>query len=525
MKESSSERKAAGPQAIQRRWVVLGLVAAVLGCFAYRDLLFPSRPGLLEPEISNWFFRSGHGSARFAALLALWLVVRRRGAFRALPPGASNLAAALPPLLAGAATLGWACYAQAPDLGGLSLAFTGLGLALAWGGTRALRLAALPVVVALLGTPIPAPLYNALVWKLQLWTTGYAAWLLELLGSSVAVTGDVILLGDRVFEVVEPCSGLRGIEILLLLTILMADLFELRRWAWIVLLALAPLSAFAANGIRVAWIALTSDMDAATGHVGQGVLTLLGGAALQFGFLLLLERLDGGRRGDDLVSEPAPRGGARLGRWLAVAAGCAALLATVSLSVPPVRKVGTGRIGVPILFPEHFGQWVSSDREPSLAFLGSARFREVVWRVYRLEDDPEGPDVELFVGIGAREERFASPFARKTRLPGPGWVPERDDPGESPFRNATMRVLVVKGGQARRLVYHFTAGNLGLMRESLRALLAIDSTPIGDARDGVVVRLSTPIDADPTTGRRRARARLDRFVLELRPALMRIRED
>ena len=60
--------------------------------------------------------------------------------------------------------------------------------------------------------------------------------------------------------------------------------------------------------------------------------------------------------------------------------------------------------------PKQLDAWTSTAHKTDLSFLGIVRFRARVDRVYKRD----GERVELFVGVGSRDSRLASPFSPKT---------------------------------------------------------------------------------------------------------------
>jgi hypothetical protein len=123
------------------------------------------------------------------------------------------------------------------------------------------------------------------------------------------------------------------------------------------------------------------------------------------------------------------------------------------------------------------------------------------------------------VGVGARDDRRFSSFSRKTAFLGSGWVEEEWSQRESVFEGAMLDVVVIRAGTARRLVHRFTAGDIGLARESLVALTGVEATRFRAAPEEVVVRLSTPLRNGRTSERRRASAYLADFTQALREPL------
>ena len=494
------------------RLVVLGL-GALLIAIAYREFF---APGLLahdlEREVENWFFLPGYGNGPIVLALALWVVYRRWPALRSVPyrPG--------PPLVialcfaGAAAVMAWAIYARAADLLAPSLVLACLGLAVLRGGARACRFLTLPLVMLLLAVQFPAPLYNAIVWEAQLW--------------GATVSADLIFQDRHVVSVIEGCSGLRSAEILLLLALLMKELFQLRtRETWLLCL-LTPFLAMVLNGVRVAGIAMLPNPDEAIQHSGQGILTLIGGCLLLFGVVLLMERL---RRHADPPQPPPPSPAPEYAhpsrRQLAWGTALVGLLAVLSLAFGPAPRIPRTSLDLEALLPTDVGPLESTTLETPWRFLGQTLFRKTLYRRYDLPNAPKGADIELFVGVGARDDRRFSSISRKTALLGSGWVVEEWSQRESLIQGATLDVVVIRAGTARRLVHRLTANDLGLAAESLRAFTGVDATPYRSAPDEVVVRLSTPLRNGTTSERRRASARLTDFAHALRDPLTQLLSD
>lgn len=474
----------------------------------------------LERELENWFFLPGYGNGPIVLGLALWVLYRRWPALRDLPYRSGPAALIALSFAAAAAILAWATYARTADLLALSLISTGLGLATLRGGGRACRIVTLPLVMFLCAIQLPAPLFNEIVWEAQLWAASYGGWLLNLLGVQATVSADLIFQDRHVVSVIEGCSGLRSAEILLLLALLMKELFQLRTWEGWVLCLLTPVLALALNGVRVAGIAMLPDPEEAIQHAGQGILTLIGGCLLLFGVVLLMERLrpHAPPPAETAVSPPEePSRPSR--RQLVWGTALITLLAILSVAVRPAALVPRTPLDLEALIPTHVGPLESSTLDMQWRFLGQTLFRKAIHRRYEPLDAPKGSEIELFVGVGARDDRRFSSLSKKTALLGSGWVVEEWSQRESVFEGAMLDVLVIRAGTARRLVHRFTAGDLGLGRESLLAFTGVEATRFRSAPAEVVVRLSTPLRNGKTSERRRASAYLADFTQALREPL------
>jgi hypothetical protein len=169
-------------------WRALGLLllSAVFAVMAFRPLLRFEPEPTLEAEFEGVFFTPSDTSPIVVLLLAAWLLYRRRERLLRLPlaSGAVWLVAGL--LLLAGAILAWATFVGARDQRVLALMAAVMGLGALWGGRRAMRVLLLPTAFLLFAIPMPAPLLNAMLIPMQLWTAEFAGLLLNLLGYTAA---------------------------------------------------------------------------------------------------------------------------------------------------------------------------------------------------------------------------------------------------------------------------------------------------------------------------------------------------
>src|SRR5262245_51876829 len=276
----------AGPRALAALALGLALVAVAWG-----DLLWRAPERSLGAELESFFFVPTQTVAPLVVMLCAWLVVRRLGRLRRLAAGAPAPVVAATLLASGSALQLWATATGAADLLAPALALFGLGAAAWWKGRPALRLLRLPAAFLLFAMPLPAPLQNEIVTWLQVVTADLTGVLLTLLHVPHTVSGDQILRQAQTFSVIEACSGLRSIETLTLVAVLMADLFgRSTRHALLLVLAAPPVALFL-NGWRAVALILNPHSEIVAVHNLQGIAILLGGLVLLFLFDGLLERL------------------------------------------------------------------------------------------------------------------------------------------------------------------------------------------------------------------------------------------
>jgi exosortase len=465
-----------------------------------------------EKGVEYWLFLPGDSAPIVVIAIAAWLAYRRSNRIRALPLCTGPWGVVLPCFAVGAGCFAWAVYTQALDLQVLALGLAMTGLVVAYLGLPGLRALWLPIVVLLFAVPLPAPLLLAVVFKLQIWTAQLAGFVLYLLGIPHLVSGDQILRVSEAFQIIEGCSGMRSIQILTLLTILLVDLFERRGWHALSLIAIAPLLAFALNGVRVVTMILNPHSEIIAIHNLQGIAILLVGLVIIYALDNLLERFE--------VFESPP---VRLlpttrefsgSRSLAAAVTLAVGLQAVTLWLPVWQSSSGEPPSLHTLVGGALDRWSSEKIPPDFSFRGSTRFGEVVDRKYHLDSGP----VSVFVAESDFDQRGGSPLSPITALPGSGWKVV-EDTVIGAANGQPVRVRVVEKGKRRLLVHHWVLGASGLPAESFRSLLALDRSPLRRQTPILVVRLSTPLRDRRPSARQAAAERLEQVERYLDSAL------
>ena len=168
----------------------------------------------------------------------------------------------------------------------LSLLLSICGLVLAVYGWQMIRAMAYPIILLLLMIPLPGFIYSRITLPLQLIASQFAEHGLEILGYSVLREGNIIHMPRQTLEVVEACSGLRSLMSLVFLSQVYIYLFDNRPWMrWATLAAIVPI-AILANGGRIIFTAIMSQIDRAW---GEGILhasTAWGVFVIAFAILL-----------------------------------------------------------------------------------------------------------------------------------------------------------------------------------------------------------------------------------------------
>jgi exosortase len=118
-------------------------------------------------------------------------------------------------------------------------------------GRAMLRQVRFPILVLLLGIPIPAVVFNQITFPLQILASKMASALLPLFGVPVLRDGNIIQLPAMQLEVAEACSGIRSLMSLFAVAVFYGYFLEQSTWRRTIL-ALASLPiAVVANAARI----------------------------------------------------------------------------------------------------------------------------------------------------------------------------------------------------------------------------------------------------------------------------------
>jgi len=496
----------------------LTIASLLLAALAYRGLLFWDSGRDLDPTDEGWFFRPSETSLHILFALAAALVWRRWSVLRGAAQGAGSPGAALLPLLAATALYLWGHFADAPDLVLASLLALALGVALLGWGAPLARELVLPLLVLLFAIPIPAALTNALFHTLQLWTARDAAFLLSLAGMPLFREANAIYGAHAQFMVIDTCAGLRFMEVLTLLAVVYAGWSRGSRLRTLLRVALAPPIAYFFNLLRVCLLITHPTSELSSMHSVQGWVVFLA-AVTCFVYVdrLLLGRLPGCAPPPAGSTPPPSALDARArnaGRWLPALVVLIAALLGASIWISPWQIPQESRFK-PIALPMEIDGWKMGRSLPSdLPYLGTVRFSTSVHRPYRRDAE----EIYLFVASDDRTDRGRSYLTPKNAFVDGGWeVEEQRTVALGP--NAQPAVSVLAHSRERRILsfsWYSHTGTLGT--EVLRALLALDQSPLRRAQPGRLIRLATPV-SHGSAGRDAAEARLRAFAAALEAAL------
>jgi exosortase len=207
----------------------------------------------------QWTTDENMGHGWFVPVIAGYIAWSRREQLSATPRKPSYWGLALviwAGLQALAATLGAELFTAR-----LAFVIAIFGSVLFIGGWGWLRKLLLPLVILLFMIPIPQILYAQLTLKLQTLASAMGEFLLTAMGIPVLRTGNLLELPSQTLDIADACSGIRSLLSLGFLSVVYAYFADKRVWMrWVLLLATVPI-AIVANGIRVAFTGVLSEVN------------------------------------------------------------------------------------------------------------------------------------------------------------------------------------------------------------------------------------------------------------------------
>ena len=213
---------------------------------------------VLRHLVYQWYIDADYSHGFLVPLLSLFLIWQRREKLRKVVRHPSPWGMLIVLFSIGLLFLG--SLGAELFLARISIIGAICGLIVYFCGAALLRALAFPLVFLLFAIPIPALIYNEIVFPLQFLASKFATSTLEMLNLfPIMREGNVLILPNMSLEVVEACSGIRSLMSLLALAAGYGYLAERSTVVrWILFLAMVPL-AIISNGTRVMITALMAN--------------------------------------------------------------------------------------------------------------------------------------------------------------------------------------------------------------------------------------------------------------------------
>ena len=386
-----------------------------------------------------------------------------------------------------------------------------------------------PVVHLVFMLSLPAFIFWKITTTLQLWSSEIGVFLIQLMGVSVYLDGNIIDLGVYKLHVAEACSGLRYLFPILSFSYIFAVLYKGPMWhKAVLLLSAAPITVLM-NSVRIAIVGVLVDnygIEHAEGfmHFFEGWVIFCSCVAILFGLAVLMQRFQ---------AEPKPLSEAldldatglrdeakRLGgnvRSSAMIATMAIFVsaATIWHAAPPRTLADVDRAPL-VLFPKSLGDW-EAGRSRVLPLEIAEVLEADEYRAATYDRAGENAPVDFFVAYYGDLASSYGIHSPEICIPAGGWemstitqkIVDAPD-GQGSF---AVNRAVIQHGLNRQLVYFwFEQRGRRLTSDVVaKAYTVLDSIVRGRS-DGALVRLITPIDVNETDAD--AEARIQRMMNE-----------
>ena len=490
---------------------------------AYRDLIVADIATILASPLPALILTPGTDVYLVGLAAALWIAWtserRSRKTDHPREAEAGSKVGALIGFAMAAAILIWAHLFRSPGLLLGSAAALLFGLASFRNGASGARRMILPAIVLIITIPIPAPLQNEFVWALQRLTATCASSLLDLAGYNIVAEGIQIQSAAYHLEIGESSSGLRFLQVLLPVSLAIGHFHSLRGDRLAFFAFLTSLAGFAFSVLHTLLLLLSSTGTRPTPSLESSTLQAAILLAVSIFITIRLARTLGTHIPNRAeASRPIDRPAKSK---ILICSVLFALLSLLARSPFEERSKAPTRSA----FPHEAGGWTSTRLPRDYTFPYTSPETGVLIRAYKRKDARPGQaSVEVFIGHEARGiERLPR---NKLPLPNGEWHIAHEFGTHGGDLDATVRITELARFDETEfaLVYSWRRGDAGLVFESMRALLGIDSVEWNDegASDRVVVRIATPVASQLRSDRRRAARLLDGFIEELGSELNRL---
>jgi exosortase D (VPLPA-CTERM-specific) len=391
-------------------------------------------------------------------------------------------------------------------ISGFSLVIVISGFLFLLGGWKLFRLMGFPLILLFLMIPSDTWFIRRISLQLQLLSSQLAAGMLAWLGIPVLRQGNILDLGVRQLQVVAACSGLRYILSLLTLAVIFCYFYQRRLWKAAVLTAAMIPAAILANALRVTAMALYPSLQAeGFWHNFTGWLIFVG----CFGVLVLLNwvlnrfwpdlRPPGASR-----TEPQSDLSLEVSRRSVTPCLIATLILVILLSPVPKRLAQVPT--VPLLrsfnqFPLKIGPWRGQRGyvdDETIKVLGTSDYFEATFI------GPENKPVTLWIAYyGNLKKRVGLAHSPLVCMTGGGWTLKQSREVEMLPGKPVNYMLMQEGDQRLVVYYWFIQRGRWLPNEYFNKLyLGLDSL-LKRRADGALIRITTPVNADVESARKR----------------------
>ena len=436
-----------------------------------------------------------------------------------------------------------ACFARVNFVSGFSLIGVLAGLILLFWGAAALRRLWFPLALLVFMVPLPEVTIAQMNFRLKLTAADWGVALANLVGVLAERSGNTVFLeGDKTLVVANVCNGLRTIISLLAFGAIYAYVCKLRGLWRLGLFAMSVPVALASNSVRIASLIVVADLwntKIATGwyHDTSGVFIY----ALAFCLMFSLERLVFAVR--QFVGRPAVvlplfhgvlRGQEDRHQWphlVAAVGGRAGWLAAVLIALVAVGTWVLVR-NVPSIWNQQMAgkalpptlemggyRWLATDLEMDEQTLTILETRDYLYRRYRA---PGQMPIDFCIIFSQDNRKGTHPPDLCLEGTGSDIVEKqevvlRQVGGRG---DVVCRSLVVQSGLNREyFLYVYKCGRDYTPSFWKQQLVIFANGLLSRNASGALIRVSTPVGADPEAAGRRSMMMLSTAIPYLDAAM------
>ncbi|MFQ5588275.1 MAG: VPLPA-CTERM-specific exosortase XrtD [Nitrospiria bacterium] len=391
----------------------------------------------------------------------------------------------------------------------ISLLITISGLIIGFLGFETLKTILFPVGFLFFMIPLPAIVFNAVAFPLQLFAAQTAAFCLQVVRIPVLREGNLIYLASSIMDVTEACSGIRSLMTLSALGTLFAYITQkttLKRG--LMMASTIPIAIFS-NAFRVTGTGLLAQFvgeEAARGfyHTFTGWLVFIVAFILLLLVGFILSKFPDKK---PVAARPFPSTTSSA-KFRPIGAALTASILILGVGIYLNNHVLLH--GQPVLLeqslsgmPHQIEEWTGNDHpfeEKTVKVLGVTDY---INRLYVAETDaPEAsPSLWLYAGYYASQRTGATYHSPKNCLPGSGWeiveleqLPVPMVVADGGQENRPINKVIVQKGLERQLILYWyqDRGRIITSEYWAKIYLIWDSITKGRT-DGAMIRVSVPI--------------------------------
>ncbi len=399
----------------------------------------------------------------------------------------------------------------------ISLIISISGLLITFLGLPTFKALLFPIGFLFFMIPLPAIVFNAVAFPLQLFAAQTAAFCLQIVKIPVLREGNLIYLASSIMDVTEACSGIRSLMTLSALGTLFAYITQKTTLKRVLLMLSTIPIAILSNAFRVTGTGILAQYvgeEAAEGfyHTFTGWLVFVSAFLMMISLAYIFSKFPDKILPQKVSEVRAPLSQKARPIWTSLVFSALVLFVgiyvngTVLLRIQPV-SLKASLSGLPL----QIDQWSGNDHpfeEKTVKVLGVTDY---INRLYTTGDSPDESNnaLWLYAGFYESQRSGATYHSPKNCLPGSGWeIVEIEDlslPMDSALGVTTQQVInkvIIQKGIERQLILYWYQDRGRIITSEYWAKIYLIWDSITQGRtDGSLIRVSVPIPRGDSTER------------------------